>query len=94
MGMFEIGGRVVCVVDHPDGNEDLIVGCTGTVCEIRSNVVGVRWDNEIWRGHNCGSKCDNGHGWRVKFFEIEPEEDYNEPFEFDEEAFQALLLSH
>ncbi len=89
---FCVGDRVVCVVDHPAFSRYLVKGDTGTVCGILGTSTMVCWDKEIEDGHDCGGKCESGHGWIVNAREIELEEGYDEPFEFDESAFQELLF--
>lgn len=44
---FEIGDRVICTKDHPDGNQYLFAErSTGTVMAIESDYYGVSWDVE------------------------------------------------
>lgn len=44
--MFKVGNRVVLIKEHPDENEELLLGDTGTVLKIsdRFNTLLVRWD--------------------------------------------------
>lgn len=71
---FDVGDRVELLVDHPDGNDDLICGCCGTVTEdtgydeAKSNWVSVCWDIEVAGGHDTGwpDLCPEGHGWNVE----------------------------
>lgn len=61
---FEIGDKVVCMINHPDGNLNIAVGSKGTVCNI-SGRIGVCWDDDVG-GHHCDShECVAGHGWWV-----------------------------
>ena len=66
--LFSVGDRVRCVINHPDGNKDIVVGSTGTIVCMRSRI-GVRWDDEIAAGHTCTSgyteHCELRHGWFV-----------------------------
>ena len=65
--LFSVGDVVELIEDHPDDNEDLYAGCTGTVVGDRGGGewVNVEWDDEICGGHNCEGKCRDGHGWNV-----------------------------
>lgn len=89
--VFCIGDRVEAKCDHIALNKTLLAGDQGVVCEIRSErVVGVRWDSEITRGHDCNGKCDHGHGWRVyqkDLRHVEPEED----IDISVSAFMEIL---
>ena len=95
MPELNIGDRVVSTVNHPDGNPDIIVGSTGTVCAIDDRV-GVCWDEPIESGHNCRcdgeGRCEHGYGWWVYEDQIEPEPDDDTTFEFDEDEFNKLVL--
>lgn len=72
--MFNVGDRVVCARDYPDGNSTIVVGDAGLVCDILDeDTIGVRWDHEVSAGHACNGRCDTGHGWYVKDYEIELE---------------------
>lgn len=72
--MFNVGDRVVCVRDNPDGNPTIVVGHAGRVCNILDeDTIGVRWDHKVISGHACNGNCDSGHGWYVKDHEIELE---------------------
>ena len=66
---FQIGDRVETVVDHPEGNPDIMVGMQGTVCELNTleaiRFIGVMWDMPVKGGHTCDHNCPNGYGWRV-----------------------------
>lgn len=53
--MYKVGDAVVCVKDHPDGNESIKIGMTGivTVREWEYDnmvIVRVKWDAEIVDG--------------------------------------------
>lgn len=91
---WSIGDRVVCTCNHPDGNYDIVVGSTGTICSVDSRI-GVCWDDKVDRGHDCACDeelCKYGHGWWVDEDQIEPEADDGVVFEFDEEAFNKLVF--
>lgn len=88
---FEIGDRVECILDYPDDNGDITVGCTGTICCFSDddNSVGVCWDEKVSGGHDCCDNCEYGHGWYVnpKYICIVETED----FEVDEEMLNAFF---
>lgn len=42
------------------------VGMTGTVVDIRGDIVCVCWDDNIG-GHDCRGLCPEGHGWNVVY---------------------------
>ena len=66
-GDFNIGDRVVCVVDRSFGNPDILVGVCGTVCDLdEDGFIGVAFDHEIHIGHSCSGQCENGHGWYLR----------------------------
>lgn len=89
---FNIGDRVVLTTDNPDGNEDLVIGSTGTVITITDRI-GVYWDGEIEDGHDLDGICNEfGHGWWVDDWMVEPAQDTSEPFEFDEDKFKRLVF--
>lgn len=92
---WSVGDRVVSVVDSPEGNDDIVVGSTGVVCEILPESdqrnIGVRWDRYSRNQHSCGGECVSGHGWYVYADEIAHELN-DEPFEFDEEEFNKLVF--
>jgi len=90
---FQVGDRVACVVDHPSYNKYLAKGDTGTVCGLHGAALMVCWDIEIPNGHDCMDRCEPRHGWIVYRGEVGLEKSSDEPFEFDEEAFQALFAS-
>ena len=73
---YQIGDRVVCAVEHPDGNKRLTVGMTGIVVTRRETVIrkviyGVRWDERV-NGHNCAGECEDGYGWEMYEEELRP----------------------
>lgn len=88
---FEIDDRVECILDRPDNNDDIVVGCTGTVChfDMYDGCIGVCWDHEISGGHDCCTRCENGHGWYVKPKYIRVIE--IEDFEVDEEMLDSFF---
>lgn len=93
---FTIGDRVVCTYDHPDGNSDIVIGSTGTVCDFssRKGRVGVRWDKRLFEGHSCSNSCDDGYGWYVDACRLEydvPVED-NSDIYIDDVVFNSFLL--
>lgn len=60
--MFNVGDRVVCAYGYQGG---VVEGETGTVVEIFDWGVGVCWDTYSEIRHECGGKCETGHGWNV-----------------------------
>ena len=99
--MFNIGDRVRCIVDHPDNNNNIVRGSTGTVvnCEdvnifcsasaIVYGIVFVEWDEYV-NGHSCDGSAKYGYGWNVEQHQIELEDD-GIRYEFDEEKFKELI---
>ena len=92
---FQIGDRVRCVVDYPDGNRGIVVGSMGTIVEL-DTYVGVDWDDELENGHSCDGSARRGHGWNVEYEEIEliePESDFADDsvYDFDESQFHKML---
>ena len=67
---INVGDRVELIRNCPDGNEQLTIGCLGTVCSVPDPEgtgdfrYGVRWDLNI-SAHNCNGRCALGHGWYV-----------------------------
>jgi hypothetical protein len=65
------GTRVVLVKDHPDGNDNLVVGCQGTVVKDYEYVndhycwLSVKYDQPFDGGHGCDGLCENGYGWNT-----------------------------
>lgn len=74
---FQVGDRVVSLVDYPDDNINIMAGDTGTVCYVDGSdvgysliSVGVKWDKDV-EGHSCGDTCEYGFGWNICSDEIE-----------------------
>ena len=62
---FSVGMRVICVRDHPDGNEHITAGHTGTIKSIISESfrpLGIEWDHNCG-GHDLNGECRRSHGW-------------------------------
>ena len=78
---YNVGDRVRLIIDHPDGNPDLVCGSQGSVAKIIKNGIGVGgrslgviWDAIIHNGHNLGyAEYAWGHGWWVSPEYVEPE---------------------
>lgn len=93
---YKVGDRVRCVVDAPDGREELTSGCMGTVVGMFKLddiiVYKVRWDAYI-RGHDCNGLCDKGYGWNVYEDEIELADDTpcDIKIEFDASELNSLF---
>ena len=66
--MFQVGDRVILIVDNPDNNACLNAGDTGVVMSISDGPtdqrVGVKWD-DFHDGHSLNGRCDYGEGWFV-----------------------------
>jgi len=97
---FQIGQRVVAIVDHPAMNKTITRGATGTVKAIASEsdlTIGVEWDNEVRGGHCLEDKylnqrCKKGHGWFVREWEVEPiHEDVDDSGVAADDDFWALI---
>lgn len=77
---YKKGDCVVLVSDHPDGNEDLVCGCTGTIMYMTAvddddpdPWAGVWWDEQIYRGHTLNdNSVPEGHGWHVPIRVLRP----------------------
>lgn len=69
-GRFNIGDTVVCMVDHPDNNDFIMAGDTGTVLFCDHGIVGVDWGRNV-DGHDCDRRCPYGNGWNVKESKVE-----------------------
>ena len=92
--MFQIGDRVRLLVNHPDGNDTLVIGCEGEVCDTRFERIGVKWDDgdsEKHPFHACNGYCEYGYGWYVEQYEIEHAETYDE-HEFDVDTNELFSL--
>jgi len=86
---FCVGDRVESMVNHPDGNKDIRIGTTGTVCRIAGSI-NVRWDHAVERGHDCGGHCERGYGWNVYDHEIKLYEE-DDGVEIDENSFMSII---
>lgn len=94
MDRFNIGDRVVAVVDCPADNPSIHVGDAGTICDgdCGDGWVGVCWDSPVDAGHDCDGECDYGYGWRVPEATLDFElDDIEPPFQFDENEFVKLF---
>lgn len=95
--LFCEGDRVVLVEDHPDDNDDLIIGCTGTVMTTWDEDdpwCGVWWDEKIERGHTLrGDVAPPGYGWNVSasVLRLLPEKEIPEEDIQDEEGLKILI---
>ena len=90
---FCVGDRVECLVNHPDKNENIVIGSTGIVCDVDGYHIGVRWDDDV-SGYACDGLCEDGHGWYMDPHKIRLCDDASceDPFEFDENALSDLLF--
>ena len=68
MLVYEIGDRVVLLVDEPDDNKDLLSGHTGVVLRVAETPagkrIGVKWD-DFHSGHSLDGDCKYSEGWYV-----------------------------
>lgn len=85
---FEVGDRVRCIRDSPDGNYNIKIGDLGTVC-VADSSIGVRWDHNVGGG-NCRGTCERGFGWYVFSSDIELYEE-GEPVDIDEGSFMSMI---
>lgn len=94
MSPFNIGDRVVCLGNHPDSNDNIQIGSTGTVCRVVQDDdcgdIGVCWDYDVG-GHDCKGACARGRGWFVRPYQIELDTTPDETFEFNEEDLKILF---
>lgn len=93
MARYQIGDRVEAIVNRPDRNYNIMIGDTGTVCDLddlEEDRVGVDWDNKLEEGHDCSGNCEYGHGWYVNVKYIRPYEDDVE--DIDENSFLGVAL--
>ena len=91
---FNIGDRVIAIVDSPADNTSIHAGDAGTVCHKRegNGWVGICWDNPVDGGHECGGTCEYGYGWMVPGATLDFEPDDTEPpFQFNEDEFNNLF---
>lgn len=86
--VFNIGDRVMCIVDHPYDNEILVSGMCGTVVCADDYTIRVDWDDNIG-GHSCGGKARRGHGWDMSPSKIVFADE--EEFEYDESSFLQMM---
>lgn len=96
MSVFEVGDRVECVIETPSGNDDIHIGCTGTVVVVLAYdstdiPVGVEWDVPVRGGYSINRLCKYGHGWRVSPTEIKLIEDDFEPATVED--LERILLA-
>ena len=88
---FRIGDRVEAIVDHPDGNVDLFIGDTGTICHrLSPGRVGVEWDKAICRGHSCDGFCEYGYGWYVDSTTLKLHKDDSD-IDIDDSSFFEII---
>lgn len=87
---FRIGDRVQATKNAPEENGNIHKGDQGTICFIeRNKFIGVEWDKNV-HGHDCGGKCENGHGWKVWESDLCLIEEEAE-FDIEENSFMRIL---
>ena len=64
--LLSVGNRVVVVCNHPEGNDTLTIGDTGTILVVRDGYYGVEWDNPVEDGHSLDGEAESGYGWWVR----------------------------
>ena len=75
---FQVGDRVIVTADHlASENSSICRGDVGTVCDIPGvfvndviYLVGVSFDEHVHGGHVCDGRCEKGHGWYVRDYEL------------------------
>lgn len=71
---FHLGERIMFTASE-DPDNGVKYGQTGTICSLDDDyggdAVGVEWDIEKNKYHQCSGKCKNHHGWWVPFDQIE-----------------------
>ena len=69
---FEIGDRVVALLNNPSKSLSIMAGDTGKVVDIDANfgAISVEWDNPVRCGHSCHFCAKDGFGWNVFWHEI------------------------
>lgn len=96
MSKYYVGQRIEVVVNHPDDNEELIIGDRGTIKRVMSNLtyaVSVEFDRPISGGWDCNGYCKHGYGWNLEegqFIIIVEEEDDSE-IELDDMCFENFI---
>lgn len=91
---LNVGDKVECVRDSPDNNSSITIGMQGVICIIvdSSPHIGVRWNEEVDRGHSCQGACSRGYGWFVAPSDIKRIDDDDE-FDADTTEFDKLFES-
>lgn len=102
MALIVVGDRVRSVVDHPDGNQYISAGSTGTVAVLEEHIdgmnIGVAWDSYVY-GHELFGNTDTehcvfGYGWWVgedQISIIEDDDDEQLDPVGEDELMQCLL---
>ena len=79
---FQVGDRIRCITDSPEGNTEIHIGSEGTVVGIFREMayLKIRWDMPTGRGHDCDGLCEWGHGWNVRYNYVEFIDDSTDGF--------------
>ena len=68
MKKFKVGDRVECI---DDDSGVITTGEKGVVVGVEFETIArVRWDKNGKDRHNCGGLCETGHGFNLKFSEL------------------------
>lgn len=85
---FQVGDRVVAVIDFPQDNCSIQNGEDGVVCDIdEDGMIGVDWEFDVI-GHSCSGHCKKGYGWYVYPSEIKL---FDADVDVDEDSFLQII---
>ena len=92
--MFQIGDRVVCVVNNPNRGPELRTGMTGVIVSDtdipHGYAYGVQMDDPIFNGHNLNGYISTRNGYWIEgswFTLLYPEDE----FEINLEDIESVL---
>ena len=71
MKKFKIGDRVKI-------SSGLHKGMVGEVCDVLGGgfSAGIKFNEPVFMGHNCGETCEDGHGWYFNNDRVEKIKEY------------------
>lgn len=88
---FMIGDRVAAARHAPSGKTAIRENDCGTVCYFDGDgMVSVWWDKDI-HGHDCGGRCEVGHGWKVWPKDLILLGEEAADFDINEGAFMSII---